>query len=122
MPDGFWLSFVSPEGRASRDVALVHISDGSQVGAVYWLTDTAAVQESSTKLARYGGEFLAAWQAGGGVQAALVDATGAIRQGPETIDTAFNQQTDFVSFSNGDVGWAHGAGSSLTVYRLRFCR
>jgi hypothetical protein len=119
--EGFWLSFTSPEGRSSRDVGLVSISNASQVGPVRWLTDSAAADESSAKLARYGDNLLVAWQDSGTVRMAVVDRDGNFVLGPESVAASFNQQTDFVDHPSGDVGWAHGEGSTLQVYRLRQC-
>jgi len=117
---GFWLTFVSSEGRSSRDVALAFVSNQGAV-QLYWLTETPSVQESNAHLAAYGGKLFAAWRAGGEMLAALADATGAVIQGPEKITADFNQQTDFVNFPNGDVGWAFGSGTELFIYRVRLC-
>lgn len=119
--DGFFLSFVSAEGRASHDVALVHLSNAYQKSEVRWLTDTPAVEESSAHLAPYGSALFAAWQAGADALGAVVDGAGNFLNGPEKLDLGFNRQTDFVSFSNGDVGWAYGSGTEIKIYRLRLC-
>jgi len=119
---GFLLSFVSPEGRASRDVALVRIGDDAGVGPLHWLTSSDDISESSAHLARYGTDLLAAWQAGGETMAALVTEDGSFLLGPEVLSVSFNQQTDFVTLPGGDVAWAHGSGSQLLLYRIRLCR
>ncbi len=118
---GFFVSFVSAEGRASHDVALLQVSNSYQKGELRWLTDTAGVEEQSAHLAPYGPALFAAWEAGGQTLGALVDESGAFLTGPEPLGLSFNRQTDFATFSNGDVGWAYGSGSELTMYRLRRC-
>ncbi len=119
---GFYLTFVSPEGRLSHDVAFVNVTAPGTVGPIHWLTDTAAVEESNAHLARYGDDFLVSWQGSGGMQMGLVDGDGNFLIGPEQVSVDFTQQTDFVNFAHGDVGWAHGAGSNLVIYRVRYCR
>ena len=115
-----YLTFVSPEGRASRDVALVGVTNG-QVGTVHWLTDTPN-QEGNAHLAVYGSNLLVAWQAGSSLEFAVVDTSGNFLVGPETVSgVAFDQQTDFVNYANGDVGWAFAAGSTLSIVRLTYC-
>ncbi len=119
---GFYLTFVSPEGRSSHDVAFVSVSASGEVGTIHWLTDTASEQETNAHLAKYGSNYLVAWQNGSGIQMGIVDGNGTFLLGPEQVSVEFNQQTDLVNFANGDVGWAHGSGSDLVIYRVRFCQ
>jgi hypothetical protein len=119
--DGFWLSFVSVEGRSSADVGLVHLASDGTPGTFLWLTDTAAEAESSAHLAGYGANLLAAWMSGGTATFAVVSTTGAIIEGPAALDTSFAVRDDFVNWPNGDVGWAYGSGSELRIVRLARC-
>ncbi len=115
-----WLTFVSPEGRSSHDVALVSITNG-QVGPIHWLTDTQA-EETNAHLAVYGSNLLVAWQEGSNHFLAVVDTSGNFLVGPETVSgVSYGQQTDFVNYPNGDVGWSFGAGSTLTIVRVQYC-
>jgi len=119
--DGFYLTFTSPEGRSSADVVLVHVTAGGTVGSKIYLTDTAGVEETGAKLAAYGGNLLAAWMAGSSATFAVVDGSGAILEGPETLGVAFDPHDDFINFADGAVGWAMGSGSQLSIARLGLC-
>lgn len=121
--DGFLLSFAAPEGRASRDVALVHISDSVDVGTPIWLTDSAGVDESAPHLARLGDQLLLGWKEGGDHVLAVVDEAGTFLEGPVTVPVRFAALDDFVTFSNGDAGWAYAWDdlSLLKVVRVIPC-
>ncbi|MBN1772808.1 MAG: hypothetical protein JXB32_16175 [Deltaproteobacteria bacterium] len=121
--DGFLLSFVSREGRSSADVGLVHVATGGTAGTVAWLTDTAGVDESGAHLAAYGANYLAGWLEGGTPRLAVVDAAGAIVEGPVGISAQFGARNDFVTWPSGDVGWAYAWGdtSRLQVVRVSRC-
>jgi hypothetical protein len=121
-PDGFYVTFTSPEGRASADVAFSRIGNDGTIGPKVYLTDTPSIQESAAKLARYGGDFLAAWMAGQNYIAAVVDTSGTITDGPSALAAgSFVEYDDFINFANGDVGWAWGEGTALKIARLRHC-
>ena len=120
---GFFLTFTSPEGRASDDVVLVRIdtSGGVSVGSEMYLTDTAGVDEHGAKLAAYGPNLLVAWIAGGGTMFAVVGDDGAFVEGPVDVGQAYDEDDDFINFSSGEVGWARGAGSRIEIVRLAVC-
>lgn len=121
--DGFLLTFVSREGRSSADVGLVHIDTGGAVGEVAWLTDTAGVDEAGAHLAAYGPAYLAGWTAGGTGRLAVVAASGAILEGPADVAAESGARNDFVTWPNGDAGWAYAWGdtSRLQVVRVSRC-
>jgi hypothetical protein len=122
-PDGFYLTFTSPEGRSSSDVAFSRIGNDRQIGPKVYLTDTASIQETGAKLARYGSDLLAAWIAGQSYVAAVVSTSGAVLDGPVALPVGrWNDHDDFINFANGDVGWAWAEGTALSVARLRLCR
>ncbi len=120
--DGFWLTFVSEEGRASHDVALSHIPNGGAPAAPIWLTDTASVQESQARLAPYGANMLVGWRAGTQTKLAVLDMTGAILQGPEDVSVTLPSGSDITTFPNGDVGWATSGSGGFDVVRVVRCQ
>jgi hypothetical protein len=123
MSDGFYVTFTSPEGRASSDVAFSRVSNDGKAGPKVYLTNTPDVQESGAKLARYGTNLLAAWLAGADRVAAVVDTSGNILEGPVALTgVSFNDHDDFVTFANGEVGWAWGEGATLNIARVRLCQ
>ncbi|MFH1435456.1 MAG: hypothetical protein ABIJ56_07040 [Pseudomonadota bacterium] len=120
---GFFLTFTSPEGRASDDVVLVRIdtSGGVSVGPEMYLTDTAGVDEHGAKLAAYGPNLLVAWIAGGSTLLAVVGGDGAFVEGPVDVGQAYDEDDDFINFSSGEAGWARGAGSRIEIVRVAVC-
>ncbi len=119
--DGFLFVFASDNERPSHDIGFVFISNKAEIGDIHWLTDTPDVQESNAHLARYGDDFLVAWQ-GSGQHLAVVDSTGSFIMGPVEVSAGFSQQTDFKTFRTGDVMWADGSGSELQINRVRLCQ
>lgn len=120
---GFYHTFTSPEGRASSDVVLVHVdtTSGAVVGPKIYLTDTADEEERSARLARYGDHLLVAWTSGAAALFAVVTAGGEFLEGPADIGQTYDGASDFINFSNGDVGWVRGSGSQLEIVRLGIC-
>ena len=123
-PDGFWLSFISPEQRTTADVAFIHISNtGAPSGRVY-LTDTPTVQEKYAHLAAYGSRLLAGWSdAAQALTLATVDTVGNVVEGPVPVTVQAGGQDDFATYPNGDVGWSFAWGdlSKLQVIRVVQC-
>jgi hypothetical protein len=122
--DGFVLTFISREDRASADVGLVHISSEGEEGPVVWLTDTPEVDESSAHLARYGRGFLAGWVSSDSRSTlAVLDAGYRIVEGPVSIQAAFGERDDWMNFANGDAGWAYAWDdmSKLKIVRVAYC-
>lgn len=116
-PDGYWLSFTTPENRASPDVAFIHIdNEGSASGQAY-LTDTADVDERYSHLAAYGDQLLAGWDSGGQLTLAVIDTAGSIVEGPVETATQIGGQDDFATFANGDAGFA-AAWDDLGLLRV----
>ncbi len=122
-PDGFWLDFVSSEGRTAADVGLVHIGNDGSVGTPVFLTTSAESGIGAAHLARYGDHLLAAWMAGGTPTLAVVTTAGAVVEGPATIEAPFAARDDFVNWPDGDAGWAWSWGdtSQLKVVRVSRC-
>jgi len=121
--DGFWLTFTSPEGRASYDVVLIHVgNDGSPSGRVY-LTDTPSVDEEFSHLVAYGDHLLAAWSTGTELTLAVVDTAGTFLEGPVVVGARAGGRDDFAAYPSGDVGWAHAWDdlSTLQIMRLARC-
>jgi hypothetical protein len=123
VPGGFALTFVTGEGRSSRDVGLVPIINGT-VGQVTWLTDTAGTDESASQVARYGDDLFVTWRAGSDRLAAVVSTSGSMLMGPESIPAEAGLATDLIQFSSGDVGWAYAWQdlSELKIVRVRLCQ
>jgi hypothetical protein len=124
LTDGFLMSFTTPEDRQSTDIALIHVgNDGEPSGRAY-LTDTASVDEGYSHLAAYGGDgFLAGWDADDVLTLAVVDAAGAILEGPTATTAQIGGQDDFATLANGDVAWASAWQDLgiLRVVRVRAC-
>jgi len=120
-PDGFFLTFTSPEGRSSTDVVLVHIASSGTPGPKMYITDTPSINETGAKLALYGGNLLVAWIAGRDYVFAVVSQSGDIIEGPETLSTQFDPYDDFINFADGSAGWAYGSGNQISIARLGVC-
>ena len=120
--DGFWLSFASDEGRASHDIALVHIDNGGGVSTPVWLTSTDSVHEANAHLARYGAGMLAAYSAGGQATFVVLDSSGAVTDGPVTLGVQLPGGSDMTTFPNGDVGWAVASAGGLSIIRVARCQ
>jgi hypothetical protein len=123
---GFYLVFSSAETRASNDLALVWIANGAStpVAAPTWLTSTDSVSERSPRLARLGDRLLLGWVEGSTRKIAVIDTSGTIIEPAITLSQSFGAGDDFVTFDNGDVGWAH-AWTDLTrlkVVRVQQCQ
>jgi hypothetical protein len=116
----FWLTYLSPEGRSSKDVGLAKLALDGTLQETSWLTDNA-VDESGAHLAAFEGGLLAGWKEGSVHYLAQLDATGTIVDGPMEIAASFRDKDDFFAFPNGDVGWVWPDGASFTVYRYRSC-
>jgi hypothetical protein len=125
---GAMVTFTSKEGRAAdaggvvrSDVGLVSFDKSGANPTVKWLTSTPDVEESSSHLARYGTDFLAEWEVAGQTRIARIRADGSVVEGPADVAAHIEQKDDFVTFADGDVGWAWGAGQNLQVARVRSC-
>lgn len=118
---GFAFTFATREGRASRDVGFIALDAQLRKSATVWLT-SAAGDESTPHLARYGAQhLLASWREGADSKLAVVSAAGVIVEGPVTAPVGLAERDDFGRWPGGDVGWAEGAGGSLRVSRVRAC-
>lgn len=113
---GFALTYASKVGRASRDIALTTISTDGTVGRPVWLTNTPGVDESSAHLARYGDEhFLAGWKDDSGLVLAVIDHSGAIIDGPTSVEVDIERRDDFISLPNGGVTWGFAGPGGRTL-------
>lgn len=118
---GFGLTFSSAEGRPNRDVGFIALSAQRQKSPVVWVTSGSG-DETAPHLAPYGSSrLLASWQEGSAAKLAVLDAAGAVVEGPVTAAVTVADRDDFGRWPTGDVGWAAGAGASLRVSKLRFC-
>lgn len=118
---GFAFTFATREGRTSRDVGFIALDAQLRKGPTVWLT-SAAGDESTPHLARYGAQhLLASWREGADSKLAVVSAAGVVVEGPVTAPVGLAERDDFGRWPGGDVGWAEGAGSSLRVSRVRAC-
>jgi hypothetical protein len=76
-----------------------------------------------TYLAEYGsGSMLAGWKSGGQLQIAVLDKeTGEMTRGPVPVEAGIDQFQEFVSYPNGDVGWAWGenGASEIRIVRIK---
>lgn len=122
--NGFWVTWTTPEGRASDDVALMHL-EGPNFRAYrrIWLTANE-VAEDMPHLARFGAGMLAAWRERGSIhRLARLDLSGNLLGASEVIAVQFSASDDFITYASGDVGWAYvwGTVSELKLVRVRRC-
>lgn len=103
--DGYFASFVSREGRTSKDAAIIFVSNDRRPGEVRWLTDNAE-DELSVRLAKYGAGFVAVYWGNTSAGLQLLDASGAPIGAPTAIDRQnLEGASDFFTFASGEVGW-----------------
>jgi hypothetical protein len=119
----FYVTFTSPEGRSSDDIALMSIDTSGTASPVAWLTETNAVDEGDSYLASYGDDLLVGWWSGGALQIAVSDEWGGLSQGPVALTAEIGPRDDMVTLANGDVAWAYAWGSmdELKVVRVALC-
>jgi hypothetical protein len=121
---GFVVSFTTAVDRPSADVAMLHFTGDGTVGDLHWLTDND-VHEQSPWLARYGDHFFAAWNVEGSssVVATIVDSGGNAVYEAEELQVEARPRDTFVTYPNGDVGWAWAWGdtSQLKIVRVANC-
>lgn len=116
---GFWVGFSTPAARASRDVALVHVSDAHAVGTVQWLSSAAGAEDDVHVAPAPDGGAIVAWTEGGMGRLVRVSAAGAMMGAAETIDASLvTGASDFFAWPGGDVGWAV-PGATARLVRLR---
>jgi hypothetical protein len=106
-PDGFWLTFTSPEPGPTYDVVFLHFDNEGNVSGRVMLTETDSVDEEFSHLAAYGeGDLLAGWSTDGQLSLATLDTAGSILEGPVVVSAQIGGLDDFVTYPNGDIGWA----------------
>jgi hypothetical protein len=120
--DGYWLTYLSNQGRDSLNAALVHLGTGGPTGAPRWLTNTAT---ATSHLARFGQGLLAeASPAMGGAAGTLtlfvLDASGAPVGDPVSVVAGTNDRDDWMTLDDGSVAWV-GGGKSGGLALYRFC-
>lgn len=120
MGNGFWVGFSSPEGRPSRDAAIIHVGNDRTVGSPIWLTDGAGADD--LHIGRMGAGLILAWIDSGANRMVRADAAGAMIGTPEAVpEAALAAAGDFFLFTGGDVGWATRVGGEVALARLRDC-
>ncbi|MEO7093776.1 MAG: hypothetical protein ABI175_11035 [Polyangiales bacterium] len=119
--DGFWLTYVSPEGRSSRDVALVKLDKSGAPGTPSWLTSDPG-DDSAAHLVAFGSGLLAGYRSAGSSWLVQLDATGKTIGAPLSITASFRDKDDFFAWPGGDVGWVYPEGSTIHVHRYRACK
>lgn len=118
---GFWLTFVSGEGRATPDIGLEHLSKDGAILEKKFLTSDAA-KESNVHLAVLdGSRMLLAYEANGATLVQRVDGTGALIGTPESLPVRLDPASDFVTLPNGDVAWGWMEQKTLKIARVRAC-
>ena len=122
--DGFWFSYTTNNQRASSDVGITHINNAGAVISQDWLTSTSD-NETDPHLAAFGGGFLSGWTLGylAPVFLARLDSNGNRVGAPQQISASFEAGQDWVTFSNGDVGWVTNSawGGGLNFVRVHAC-
>lgn len=123
-------------------LALMHVHADKSFDPPVVVVTSSDTAEMTPHLARYGDNYLLSWVAVAGAttfspynqygptKIALVDVTGNILLGPETVDFATSFYDDFITHANGDLGWpvlpAMPVGppesDGLEIARMRYCQ
>jgi hypothetical protein len=118
---GYWLSYVSPQGRPNKDIAVAKLDTAGNVSTKVWLTSNNA-DDDSAHLVAFKGNLLAAWRTGTTRYLQEVNITTGNPMGsPVTVNSAFRAKDDFFAYSNGDAGWVYGSGANLILARYSKC-
>ena len=118
---GYWLTYVSPETRPNKDIAVAKIDTAGNVSTKVWLTSNTT-DDDSAHLVAFKGGLLAAWRTGATRTLQELDInTGAPVGAPVTVTSAFRAKDDFLSYPNGDAGWVYGSGANIVVARYTKC-
>lgn len=118
---GFWLTYVSGEGRATPDIGLEHLSKDGTILDKKFLTGDAA-KESNVHLAVLdGSRMLLAYESNGKTFVQRLDGAGALLGTPEALSARLDPASDFVTLPNGDVAWAWMEQKTLKIARVRAC-
>lgn len=124
LEDGFLMSFASPTGRRSTDVAVIKVYDDGGIGSPHWLTDTPGITEDAPHLARLGrDEYLASWMSNGKHMLVVIDEFGEVLEGPVETEAQIAAKDDFMTMPDGDVAWAAAWGDDeeLKIVRVDAC-
>lgn len=123
-PGGFWLLYMAQPGAAME----LHLAAIDMAGKVTrddklpFATGLATAYPFRPYLAAYGeGRLLAGWHKAGALQLAVLDGeTGALLEGPAAAGGAkIDNWAEFMSYPNGDVGWAWSPGGTKRLELLR---
>ena len=118
---GFWVSYVSPQGRPNKDIAVAKLDSTGTASTKVWLTSNS-VDDDSAHLVAFNGRLLAAWRSGTTRTLQELDInSGAPVGAPVTVTSAFRAKDDFVAYPNGDAGWVYGSGANLVLARYSKC-
>ncbi|GMV15205.1 MAG: hypothetical protein KJ015_04365 [Myxococcales bacterium] len=118
---GYWLSYVSPEGRPNKDIAVAKLDTAGNVSTKVWLTSNS-VDDDSAHLVAFKGGLLAAWRTGTTRTLQELDITTGNPVGaPVTTTSAFRAKDDFFAYPNGDAGWVYASGANLILARYSKC-
>lgn len=125
---GFWLLYMA-QSASIMELRLAAVDLAGKVTRdqkLPFATGLPTAYPFRPYLAAYGqGRLLAGWQQAGALQLAVLDGgTGALLEGPAAAGGArIDLWSEFVSFPNGDVGWAWspGGGRRLELVRVPGC-
>jgi hypothetical protein len=115
----------------NQDIGFVSIANNKSVGTIVWLTNTSAMSEANSSVARWQPsgdmteQYVVGWTSqstGGTYSLSRVNASGGFMEGPITITTAkWGRRDDpFRVHLNGDVVWAWFDSAGSTT--LKFAR
>ncbi len=126
--DGFWLLHMA-QGREPMELHLAFIDNAGRVTrdeALPHARDLETTYPFRGYLAAYGAtQMLAGWVSKGSLQLAVLDrSTGAWLDGPVAVGAKIDKWNEFVSYPNGDVGWAWSPDRSdrLDLVRVTACQ
>lgn len=122
-PGGFWLLYMAQPGAAME----LHLAAIDMAGKVTrddklpFATGLATAYPFRPYLAAYGkGRLLAGWPKAGALQLAVLDGeTGALLEGPAPAGAKIDNWVEFMSYPDGDVGWAWSPGGTKRLEMVR---
>jgi len=119
---GIWFTYVSGNGRATKDIGVVKVAANGTQTLKAFITNDATV-ESNVHLAAYVGGLLLAYESGGQTYLQKLDATTGqpIGAREQVAVLKLDAASDLITDTNGDVvaGWLEGG--ALKIARVRAC-
>jgi hypothetical protein len=121
------VAFLTPQWRDTTDVGVLFVNADGELTNLIWMTASrrnTGRYINRANAARYGEDILIAWNVYNKDERtdipfiATITSNGQIVYGPDQINVTFNIGDDFVTFPNGDTGWAIAEDGKLKIVRV----